>query len=175
MTKSITGPKKLDRGMAYCARPPVNSQLSYKAGPTKLTSVKRLSRTSTPESWCKKTKSMTSPRKLDPRSWPTLKDGSRKLGTQEAGTWEAGVSGIPPRKLGVGVVIAPKKLEEVAYSPQKAGSPRKLPSQAPKDGFHYMLKWMANNKTPACDGISADFYKVGGPGDFLNLIFLYHS
>ncbi len=36
------------------------------------------------------------------------------------------------------MVIASKKLEEVAYSPQKAGSPRKLPSQASKDGFHYM-------------------------------------
>ena len=69
---------------------------------------------------------MTSPRKLDPRSWPTLKDGSRKLGTQEAGTWEAGVSGIPPRKLGVGVVIAPKKLEEVAYSPPKSWKSQKV-------------------------------------------------
>ncbi len=44
----------------------------------------------------------------------------------------------PLRKLGVGVVTAPRKLDGKRYTPQKAACPSKLPSQAPKDGFNYM-------------------------------------
>ncbi len=85
---------------------------------------------------------------MGPGSWASGKLAPGKLAPGKLG-WA--VYPPPPRKLGVGVVIAPKKLEEVAYSPKKAGSPRKLPSQASKDGFHYMhLSDMANDMT-TCD------------------------
>ena len=82
-------------------------------------------------------KSITSPTKLNSGSWKHL---------EAPGSWYPG-SWIPrkerPKKLGVWVVAAPRKLEVDACSPQKAGCPSKLPFQAPKAGFNYRyMQWL---------------------------------
>ncbi len=77
---------------------------------------------------------------MAPESWvpKTLAGTPQKTGCHNDCTYKAGMWSDSPRNLGFGIGTAPRKLKEDSYSPQEAGYPRKLPSQAAKAGFNYM-------------------------------------
>ncbi len=80
-------------------------------------------------------KAETSPRKLDPRSWPTLKDGSRKLAP---GKLEWAV--YPPESWGWEWSLPPKSWRRTHILPKKLEVPESYLLRCQKMGFIICMK-----------------------------------